>query len=120
MNCSEDDSYWPNKSRRYQCRLQTGFYPQYRVPFVTPATTGVRIKTSKGEISISNFEERIRLKWRYAGERYSLNLPYAYLPENLHQGAIKDTEIKLDILKGCFDSYPGKVQAFPYCQVRSD
>jgi integrase len=65
---------------------------------------GQKSKNSKGEISISNFQGRIRLRWRYAGERYSLNLPYAYLPENLHHGTVKVTEIKLDILKGCFDS----------------
>lgn len=64
---------------------------------------GQKSKTPKGEISISNFEGRLRLRWRYAGERYSLNLPYAYLPENLHHGTVKATEIKLDILKGCFD-----------------
>lgn len=64
---------------------------------------GQKSKTPKGEISISNFEGRIRLRWRYAGERYSLNLPYSYLPENLHHGTLKVTEIKLDILKGCFD-----------------
>lgn len=60
-------------------------------------------KSSRREISIENFRGRIRLRWRYAGERYSLNLPYAYLPENLHHGTVKATEIKLDILKGCFD-----------------
>ena len=55
---------------------------------------GQKLKTSKGEISISSFQERIGLRWRYAGERYSLNLPYAYLPENLHHGTVKVTEIK--------------------------
>jgi hypothetical protein len=44
---------------------------------------GQKPKTSKGEISISNFQGRIRLRWRYGGEWYSLNLPYAYLSENL-------------------------------------
>jgi integrase len=64
---------------------------------------GQKLKSSKGEISITNFQGRIRLRWRYAGERYSLNLPHAYLPENLHHGTVKATEIRLDIIKGCFD-----------------
>lgn len=61
-------------------------------------------KNPKGEISIENFRGRIRLRWRLAGERYSLNLPFSYLPENLHHATLKATEIKLDIAKGCFDS----------------
>ncbi|OQP43288.1 hypothetical protein A4H97_34105, partial [Niastella yeongjuensis] len=64
---------------------------------------GLKSKTRKGDISIGNNNGRIRLRWRYAGERYSLNLPYAYLPENMYHGAIKAAEIKLDIAKGCFD-----------------
>jgi len=36
---------------------------------------GQKLKTLKGEICISNFQGRLR--WRYAGERNSLNLPYA-------------------------------------------
>lgn len=65
---------------------------------------GQNQRTPKGEISITNFQERIRLRWRYEGERYSLNLPFAYLPENLHHATVKVAEIKLDILKGCFDT----------------
>jgi hypothetical protein len=57
---------------------------------------GQKPKTPKGEISITNFEGRVRLRWRYAGKRYSLNLPYAYLPENLQNASIKVAEIKLD------------------------
>ena len=60
-------------------------------------------KVPKGEISISSSRGWIRLRWRFGGERFSLNLPYRYLPENLHHGAVKATEIKLDIMKGCFD-----------------
>lgn len=65
---------------------------------------GHTLKTPKGEISITNYRGRIRLRWRYAGERYSFNLPFAYQPENMHLATIKATEIKLDIIKGCFDS----------------
>lgn len=63
---------------------------------------GHKSKTPKGEISISNYKGRIRLRWRYGGDRFSLNLPFAYLPENMHHATIKVAEIKLDIAKGCF------------------
>lgn len=65
---------------------------------------GQSSKTAKGEISVSNYEGRIRLRWRYGGQRYSLNLPYPYSNENLHHATVKVAEIKLDILKGEFDT----------------
>jgi integrase len=65
---------------------------------------GHKSKTPKGEIGISNCKGRIRLRWRFSGERYSFSLPFAYLPENLHHATIKAAEIKLDIMKGCFDT----------------
>jgi integrase len=77
---------------------------------------GIRMgikKTTKGEIGIENFRGRIRLRWRYKGERFTLSLPYSYLPENLHHGTVKATEIKLDILKGCFDFTLEKYKPVP-------
>jgi integrase len=65
---------------------------------------GLNSKTKKGDISIDNNNGRIRLRWRYSGDRYHLNIPYNYIPENLHHATITATEIKLDILKGCFDT----------------
>lgn len=70
-------------------------------------------KTAKGEIGIENFRGRIRLRWRHHGERFTLSLPYSYLPENLHHGTVKATEIKLDILKGCFDATLEKYKPAP-------
>lgn len=61
-------------------------------------------KAPKGEISIENFRGKIRLRWKYNGTRYPLNLPYTYSPENMHHATVKVAEIKLDILKGCFDT----------------
>ena len=74
---------------------------------------GQKSKTPKGEISITDSEGRIRLRWRYAGERYSLNLPFAYKPENLHLATVKVTEIKLDMLRGCFDTSLKKYEHSP-------
>jgi hypothetical protein len=42
------------------------------------------------------------------GERYALNVPYFYLPENLYHASIKSAEIRLDLMKECFDSNLGK------------
>lgn len=65
---------------------------------------GHKSKTPKGEISITNYKGRMRLRWRYNGTRYSLNLPNAYSRENLPAAGLKSAEIKLDLLKGCFDT----------------
>jgi integrase len=65
---------------------------------------GQKSKTPKGEISITNSEGRIRLRFRHEGKRYNLSLPFAYSPENLKHAVLKQTELKLDILKGCFDT----------------
>lgn len=65
---------------------------------------GQTLKSRRGEISITDFQGRIRLRWRVNGHRYSLNLPFAYAPENLHYATVKVAEIKLDILKGSFDN----------------
>jgi integrase len=70
-------------------------------------------KVPKGEISISSSRGWIRLRWRYGGERFSLNLPYKYLPENMHHATLKGAEIKLDILKGCFDTTLEKYKPSP-------
>lgn len=63
-----------------------------------------KARSPKGEISVENNAGRIRLRWRYRGERFALNLPLDYLPENLQSAAIKVAEIKLDMAKGEFDS----------------
>ncbi|NDE09492.1 MAG: site-specific integrase, partial [Chitinophagia bacterium] len=31
-------------------------------------------KSQKGLVVITNYKERLRLRWRYAGNRYSINL----------------------------------------------
>jgi integrase len=69
-------------------------------------------KSPKGAVSISNYKERIRLRWRYQGKRYSLSLS-AYTKVNLN--AIKKVvlQIELDMANGQFDDslvkYGGKV-----------
>lgn len=76
-----------------------------------PKKSAGKPRTPKGEISIENNAGRIRLRWRYKGERYQLNLPYDYLPENLQHAAIKKAEVKLDMVKGEFDPSLEKYQS---------
>lgn len=40
------------------------------------------IKNQKGTVSVENYHNRIRLRWRYHGKRYSLSLG-AYNKPNL-------------------------------------
>lgn len=64
---------------------------------------GINKKSTKGEISIENFRGKIRLRWRYKTSRPSLTLPYPYTEDHLLQARIIAAEVKLDILKGCYD-----------------
>jgi integrase len=68
-------------------------------------------KTSKGSVSISNYKGRIRLRWRYQGKRYSLNLaPYT----KVHLKAANKVilQLELDMVNEQFDhtlvKYGGK------------
>ncbi|MBW0160197.1 MAG: tyrosine-type recombinase/integrase [Sediminibacterium sp. Gen4] len=61
------------------------------------------IKNQKGTVSIENYRERIRIRWRYQGIRYALNL-LAYTKANLIHARKKASEIELDMALGCFDS----------------
>jgi integrase len=59
-------------------------------------------KKAKGSVSVENYRNRIRLRWRYQGKRYSLNLG-VYNKTNL--AAIKKTvlQIELDVACGNLD-----------------
>jgi integrase len=48
-------------------------------------------------------------------------MPHAFMPENLHMATVKIAEIKLDIIKGCFDTSLEKYKAIsePKVQVAS-
>jgi integrase len=69
-------------------------------------------KSPKGAVSISNYRERIRLRWRYQGKRYSLSLS-AYTKVNLNAVKKVVLQIELDMANGQFDDslvkYGGKV-----------
>ena len=69
-------------------------------------------KNQKGTVSIINAADRIRLRWRYNGKRYSLSLgPYDKL--NLKAAKKVVLQIELDMANGLFDDtlvrYGGKV-----------
>ena len=69
-------------------------------------------KSPKGAVSVSNYKERIRLRWRYQCKRYSLSLgPYDKV--NLKATKKVVLQIELDMANGQFDDslikYGGKV-----------
>ena len=59
-------------------------------------------KNSKGTVTITNADGRIRLRWRYLTKRYSLSL-FAYSKQNLLQARKTALEIEQDIVYGKFD-----------------
>ena len=65
------------------------------------------IKNQKGKVSIENFKERIRLRWRHQGKRYSLSLG-AYDKVNLKAAKKTVLQIELDMINGQFDASLGK------------
>jgi integrase len=70
------------------------------------------IKKQKGTVSVENFKNRIRLRWRYLGKRYSLSLgPYEKV--NLKASKKIVLQIEIDMANGQFDNtlvrYGGKV-----------
>lgn len=70
------------------------------------------IKNQKGTVSVENFKNRIRLRWRYLGKRYSLSLA-AYDKVNLRAVKKVVLQIELDMANGQFEHtlvmYGGKV-----------
>ncbi|OYZ00982.1 MAG: hypothetical protein B7Y37_08785 [Sphingobacteriia bacterium 28-36-52] len=60
------------------------------------------IKKQKGSVSVENYRNRIRLRWRYQGKRYSLNLA-SYNKPNLTASKKVLLQIELDMASGNFD-----------------
>lgn len=69
------------------------------------------IKNPKGSVSIENYRDRIRLRWRHQGKRYALSIS-AYNQLNLLQAKKTALQIEQDIITENFDStlvkYSGK------------
>jgi integrase len=59
-------------------------------------------KNSKGSVSILNAENRIRLRWRYQKQRYSLNL-FSFTKNNLLQAKKIAIQIEHDLVNSEFD-----------------
>lgn len=59
-------------------------------------------KNLKGTVSISNVESRIRLRWRYQGKRYSINLA-AYTKLHLTKAKTVAALIEKDMAFDSFD-----------------
>jgi len=69
-------------------------------------------KNQKGTVTVSNADQRIRLRWRYQGKRYSLSLGQ-YDKINLKATKKVVLQIELDMANGLFEytlvMYGGKV-----------
>lgn len=68
------------------------------------------IKNQKGTVSIENYRERIRLRWRFQGIRYALNLS-AYTKVNLIQARKTASVIEQDMALGNFDNSLAKYKS---------
>jgi len=70
------------------------------------------IRNQKGTVSVENFRNRIRLRWRYQGKRFSLSLT-AYTKVNLGAAKRVVLQIELYMANGQFDDtlvkYGGKM-----------
>lgn len=60
------------------------------------------IKNQKGTVSVENYRNRVRLRWRYQGKRYSLSLG-AYNKPNLTASKKIVLQIELDLANRNFD-----------------
>lgn len=81
-------------------------------PFTIKIGSEMGQKNQKGTVTVSNADQRIRLRWRYQGKRYSLSLgPYDKV--NLKATKKVVLQIELDMANGQFDDslvkYGGKV-----------
>lgn len=76
--------------------------------------SGLGQKSAKGTVSVTNFEGRIRLRWRYQGKRYSLSLA-VWNQLNLLQAQKTAIQIEQDMITASFDTtlvrYGGKQSA---------
>lgn len=63
-----------------------------------------RNKSSKGSVSIEEFQGRLRLRWRLQGKRYTLAIGLPDSKINRQVAQQKATAIELDIASGNFDS----------------
>ena len=76
------------------------------------------IKNPKGSVSIENYRNRIRLRWRHQGKRYALNLS-AYNQLNLLQAKKTALQIEQDIITDNFDSTLVKYSGKPVAEVKA-
>ncbi|MDF5722739.1 MAG: tyrosine-type recombinase/integrase [Rhizonema sp. PD37] len=68
-------------------------------------------KFSKGTVTVENFRDRLRLRWRVNGLRYSLTLGLKDTTENRKLAEQKAHQIELDIQTDCFDETLSKYKS---------
>ena len=72
------------------------------MPFTIQFVSGMGQKNQKGTVTIENADQRIRLRWRYHGKRYSISLG-GYSKINLSVARKVVLQIELDMLNQQFD-----------------
>lgn len=60
-------------------------------------------RAKKGEVSITNDDGRIRLRWRVNGRRCSINTPFPYSATNLSNAANLAARIQSDLVNNTYD-----------------
>ena len=63
----------------------------------TSNPTRITSKASKGSVVVENFKNRLRLRWRYLGKRFSLSLGLADTVENRKLAEAKAKTIESDM-----------------------
>lgn len=61
------------------------------------------MKSGKGTVAVESFQDRLRLRWRYKGERKSLALGLRDSKTSRKLAQIKAHQIELDMLSGNYD-----------------
>ncbi|MBW4421073.1 MAG: DUF3596 domain-containing protein [Myxacorys californica WJT36-NPBG1] len=79
-------------------------------------------KASKGSVSVQSFQNRLRLYWRFNGDRYYFTLGYPDTAEHRKIAKLKAAQIERDILLERFDptteKYRSGVQAATVSSLR--
>lgn len=60
-------------------------------------------KSLKGTVQVEEYQERLRLRWRYSGKRYALAIGLPATKVNRKVAQQKSTQIEMDIASGHFD-----------------
>ena len=61
-------------------------------------------RSAKGTVSVEVFQERLRLRWRQSGKRYTLSIGLPDSKVNRTVAQQKASQIQLDLISGNYDT----------------